>query len=50
MDTKNLTVEEIKNHCSSLEKEVLNLYLQRYTQKQICDRLDVSRGKIDNLV
>lgn len=50
MGTKNLTIEEIKSHCSALEKEVLNLYLQRCTQKQICERLDISRGKIDSLV
>lgn len=33
MDTKNLTLEEIRACCSDLENKILTFYLQRYTQK-----------------
>ena len=45
-----MTIEEIKNQCSELEKQIIDLYLTRKKQKEICQCLNIKRGKIDHLV
>lgn len=50
MDSKNLTIAEIKNCCSNLEKQILTMYLDKRSQKYICNHLNVKRSKIDALV
>lgn len=45
-----LTLEEIKKDCSDLDNKILDLYLERKTQKIISEQLGVTRGKIDALV
>lgn len=47
---KNFSIEEIRAHCSDKQKQILDLYLQRKKQKEICMKLNVSRGNIDALV
>ena len=50
MATDNLSINEIKEHCSELEKSIIDLYLKRETQKSICNKLGITRGVIDALV
>lgn len=50
MDKKLFSLEQIYEDCSSAEKEILDLYLKRVTQNNICDVLETTRGKIDGLV
>lgn len=50
MDNTNLTLEQVKENCSELENEIIEMYLCKRTQREICDNLDVTRGKIDHLV
>lgn len=45
-----LTLEEIRKDCSDLDNKILDLYLERKTQKIICELLKVTTGKIDYLV
>lgn len=47
---KNYTLEKIKENCSELELQILDLYLKRFKQKDICFLLNISRHKIDSLV
>lgn len=50
MDNTDLTLEQIKKNCSELENEIIKMYLCKRTQREICDNLDITRGKIDHLV
>ena len=50
MNKTNFTLEEIQKDCNELENKILNLYLERKKQKDICEELNITRGKIDNLV
>lgn len=50
MDVTNLSIEEIKEKCSELENKVIDMYLNRYTQKVICSTLSINRHFIDRLV
>ena len=50
MNKKELSLEEIKKDCSELELKILNLYLERVKQKDICNILNITRGKIDAMV
>lgn len=45
-----LNLEEIKKDCSEIELKILDLYLERTKQKDICKLLGITRGKIDTLV
>lgn len=50
MNKTNFTLEQIKEDCTEIEYKILELYLLRKKQKEICEQLGVKRGKIDNLV
>lgn len=50
MDTVDLTIEEIKEHCTELENKIIEMYLNRDTQKKICSELSIDRHTIDRLV
>lgn len=50
MDNTNLSIKEIKEICSNLENKVIDMYLNRYTQKVICSTLSIKRHFIDKLV
>lgn len=50
MSKENFSLEEIKQECNELENKILDYYLQRKKQKDICEELNISRGKIDSLV
>lgn len=50
MDKTNFTLDEIRQDCSELEKSILDLYLKRTKQKDICETLLIKRGTIDTLV
>lgn len=50
MTTTELSINEIKEQCNELEKNVIDLYLDRKTQKEICNKLHITRGKIDTIV
>lgn len=50
MNKTEFTLEEIKNDCSDLELRILELYLERRKQKEICELLNIKRGAIDTLV
>lgn len=47
---KNLPIEEIKKLLSEKDNLILDLYLERKTQKYICKELECKRGNIDHLV
>lgn len=47
---KNFSIEEIRTACSEKQNQILDLYLQRKKQKEICEKLGVKRGNIDSLV
>lgn len=53
MDTKNLSLDEIKNCCSEAEERMLMLYLNRKKQREIVEKLseyNITRSKIDHFV
>lgn len=50
MTTTELSINEIRKQCNELENNVINLYLDRKTQKEICNKLHITRGKIDTIV
>lgn len=50
MDIANLTIEEIREHCSEKENKIIDMYLNRDTQKTICTSLSIDRHVIDRLV
>lgn len=50
MNTTNSTIKEIKEHCTEQEIKIIDMYLNRYTQKVICNSLSTSRHIIDRLV
>ena len=50
MNTVDLTIEEIKGHCTEQENKIIEMYLNRYTQKKICSELNINRHIIDRLV
>lgn len=47
---KNFSIDEIRAMCSEKQNQILDLYLQRKKQKEICEELGVTRGNIDLLV
>lgn len=50
MNTVDLTIEEIREHCSEQENKIIDMYLNRDTQKTICASLSTNRHTIDKLV
>lgn len=50
MDKTNFTLDEIRQDCLESENQILDLYLERKKQKEICESLGINRGKIDSLV
>ena len=50
IDKTNYSLEEIRRDLDELGNKILDLYLQRKTQKYICAELNITRGKIDTLV
>lgn len=50
MNIAELSIEEIKEHCSEQECSIIDMYLNRDTQKKICSTLGIKRGVIDCLV
>lgn len=50
MTTVNLTMNEIRLQCNEKENNIIDLYLERKTQKEICKTLNITRGVIDTLV
>lgn len=50
MNNQELSIEEIRTHCSILENRIIDLYFLRKTQKEICSALNIKRHTIDNLV
>lgn len=50
MTTTNLTMNEIRLQCNEKENNIIDLYLERKTQKEICKTLSITRGVIDTLV
>jgi hypothetical protein len=50
MNTTDLTIEEIKKQCTEQESRIIDMYLNRDTQKTICNSLSISRHTIDRLV
>lgn len=50
MNTVDLAIEEIKKQCSEQENKIIEMYLNRDTQKKICKTLSISRYAIDRLV
>jgi len=50
MDIANLTIEEIKERCTEQENKIIEMYLNRDTQKKICETLSIGRYTIDRLV
>lgn len=50
MNKTEFTLEEIREDCTEIENQILELYLERRKQKDICEQLNIKRGKIDTLV
>lgn len=50
MDKTNFTLEEIRENCSEVENLILDMYLNRKKQKEIIEKLSVTRSKIDHFV
>lgn len=50
MDTRNLPIEEILRNITEEQKKIIEMYLDRQTQKTICASLQIPRGVIDGLV
>lgn len=50
MTTTELSINEIKKQCNEQENNIIKLYLERKTQKEICNELHITRGKIDALI
>ena len=50
MDKTNFTLEEIRENCSEVENQILDMYLNRKKQKEIIEKLSVTRSKIDHFV
>lgn len=50
MDKTNFTLEEVRNDCSEIEQQILEMYLNRKKQKEIIEALEVTRSKIDHFV
>lgn len=50
MDVINLPIEVIREKCSVLENKIIDMYLERHTQKEICSVLAINRYVIDRLV
>lgn len=47
---KNLPIEDLRKLLTEKDNLILDLYLERKTQKYICDKAKCTRGYIDNLV
>ena len=50
IDKTNYSLEEIKQDCKELNLKVLELYLEKVSRKDICERLGVKESRIDYLV
>lgn len=50
MNATNLTIKEIKKQCNEQESRIIDMYLNRETQKTICNSLSINRHIIDRLV
>ena len=50
MSNKELSLDEIKHVVNDEQNQILEMYLNRCKQKDIVDKLGITRGKIDSLV
>ena len=50
MNKQELNLDEIKQILDEQQKQILEMYLQHYKQKDIISKLNITRGKIDTLV
>lgn len=50
MNKQELNLDEIKQILNEQQKQILEMYLQYYKQKDIISKLNITRGKIDTLV
>lgn len=50
MNTVELSIKEIKEHCTEQECSIIDMYFNRNTQKEICAALNIDRHIIDMLV
>lgn len=50
IDKTNFTLEEIKKDCKEINLKVLELYLEKVSRKDICEKLGVKESRIDYLV
>lgn len=50
MNAVEFSIKEIKKHCTEQECRIIDMYLNRCTQKQICEKLSINRHIIDRLV
>lgn len=50
MNKQELNLDEIKQILNEQQKQILEMYLQHYKQKDIISKLNITRGKIDTLV
>lgn len=50
MSTVDLPIDEIKKYCTEQEYRIIDMYLNRDTQKKICSELNINRHTIDAIV
>lgn len=50
MCSKNYSLEEVRSKCSNIEQSLLDMYLNRKKQKEICNILNITRSKIDAFI
>ena len=50
MNKTNFTLEEIQKDCNELENKILNLYLERKKQKEICHGRDAMVNQYDDWI
>nr|DAE20118.1 MAG TPA: PhyR sigma-like domain, NepR anti transduction, response regulator, sigma [CrAss-like virus sp. ctYsL76] len=50
MRKNNLNLEQIKQEATTLELQIINLYFQRISRKEISNKLSINTGKISTTV
>ena len=50
MRKNNLNLEQIKQEATELEQQIIDLYLQRISRKEISSQLSINTGKVNTTV